>query len=69
MTVKVFELEAASFEEGKTYWILVGDKDHEPIPEQLEIVRDHLKKKFPKMKWIVSPYYIKPVSKRIKKKK
>ena len=65
----IFELEAANFEEGKTYWVLVGDENHEPSPPQMRRVIDQLKKDFPEMKWIVTPYYIKPVSKRIKKKK
>ena len=65
----VFELEAACFEEGKTYWVLVGDVDHEPTPAGIKRVTARLKRRLPKMQWIVSAYYIKPVSKRIKKKR
>ena len=52
----------AVLEEGKTYWICVGDKDHEPTPTQLNHVNDHLNTKFPEMKWIIAPYYIKPAT-------
>jgi len=66
---RVIGLKPAQFNKGKTYWVLVGDREHEPSVNQAEYVQHRLAKDFPDMNWIVSPYYIKPVLKQIKKRK
>ena len=58
--------EAIEFEDGKRYWVLIGDKDHEPTPENIKDVKNFLNEKHPKIKWIVTPYYVRPVTKRKK---
>jgi len=46
-------------EEGKTYHVTVGDKNHEPTANQVQEVKKRLTDKNPKITFVVTPYYIK----------
>ncbi len=49
------------FKKDGTYWILVGDKDHQPTKKIIDFVRYNLEADFPNCSFIIQPYFIKPV--------
>ncbi len=46
---------------GKTYWICVGDKEHEVGEREILEIMVKLEKCKPKINFIVAPYYVKPI--------
>lgn len=50
---------AESLEEGKTYHVLLGPDNHIPTKIELNDLHDFLSTKYPKFKWLVTPFYIK----------
>ena len=46
-------------EDGKTYHVVVGDKDNIPTSEDIDRIHEQFKRANPKITWIVTSYLIK----------
>lgn len=51
--------EAFELKKGRTYWISVGDKNNYPTQEQLYEIEKQLRKKNPKINFIIADFRIK----------